>query len=101
MRCQIGIREMPTKPIEQIAWGWIHPYHGKEPKDRYEHIACAIISDLLDRRGIKWEFEQVDSEIRPDIVEAMASYIKVGVETEELPKLKDFDEYMEWRKGVA
>jgi hypothetical protein len=92
---------MPQTPIQQLAWGWIYPYHDQEPKDRYEQIVCAIISDLTDRGGIKQGFVDIDEDIRVEIVETLASYVKAGIEAEDLPKLSGFAEYMDWKKGVA
>ena len=53
------------------------PYHGEPPKDWAERAALGVISDLLGRRGIKWEFEKVDEDVRPEIVERMAEIIRL------------------------
>lgn len=64
------------------------PYHGRKPKNQAERIALGILADLSDRRGIKWELEKVDEEVRRDIVKALAAIIEEGSELPAQPKAK-------------
>lgn len=52
--------------------------HGFEPKDAADRAALGICADLCDRRGIKWEMQQVDDDVRPDIVRALAAIIRAA-----------------------
>lgn len=54
------------------------PYDdGREASDWAHKAARGILSDLLDRRGIKWEFQAVDdNETRCNIVDSMAAIIR-------------------------
>jgi len=63
-----------------------YPYHvdteGRKddwhytPKDNAEHAALAVIWDFCDRRGIKRGFENIDGEVRKEIVENTAEIIR-------------------------
>lgn len=67
-----------------------HSYeHGQEfPYDHYDNgrrrkvktwahkTARAILADLLDRRSIKWGFNDIDQETRFEIVDSMAEIIE-------------------------
>ncbi len=67
-----------------------HSYeHGQEfPYDCYDNgrrrkvntwahkTARAILADLLDRRGIKWGFNDIDQETRFEIVDSLAAIIE-------------------------
>lgn len=48
------------------------------PKDWAHRAARGIISDLMDRRDIKFGFHGVDEETRREIVETMAEIIRQG-----------------------
>lgn len=61
-----------------LEFGNEFPYHGKPAVDWAERAALGILADLCDRLGIKWEFEQVDADIRPDIVEAVAAIVRAA-----------------------
>jgi hypothetical protein len=51
--------------------------HKKYPPVDWAHRAArAVINDLSDRRGIKNEFEEVDEDVRKDIIEALAEIIR-------------------------
>lgn len=47
-------------------------------KDWAHAAARGIISDLLDRRDIKFAFHGIDEDIRIEIVEAMAAIIRLA-----------------------
>lgn len=58
-----------------------YPYDdGREAVDWAHKAARGILSDLCDRRGIKWEFEKVaDDDTKCDIVDSMAAIIRHSV----------------------
>ena len=49
-------------------------------KDWAHEAARGVLSDLLDRRGIKWAFEDeaIDHETRADIVDSIAEIIRLA-----------------------
>ena len=59
-----------------------YPYDGLDTHEcsKERLIALAILSDLLDRKGIKNAFYDIDRDIKAEIIESMASLIKVGIE---------------------
>lgn len=63
----------------ELAMGYIAPYHQQLPKDDAEQIACAILYDLCDRRGVKHELLALDDEIRAEIVYSLAALIREGM----------------------
>ncbi len=77
-----------------LGLGWIYPYHGENPRDKAEQIACAILYDMGDRRGIKSELLSVDRDVRRDIVETHAAIIRRAMELAELPQFDDYDVLM-------
>lgn len=46
--------------------------------DWAETAAMGIAADLCDRRGVKWEMEKVDDEVRGDIIKAHAAIIRAA-----------------------
>ena len=46
------------------------------PKDNAEHAALAVIRGFCDRRGIKRGFQNIDDDIRKEIVETTAEIIR-------------------------
>lgn len=52
-----------------------YPYAKRQPRNRFEFIAEAVLADLLDRRGIKWALTEVDDETRTNIVESMSAIV--------------------------
>jgi ribosomal protein S12 methylthiotransferase accessory factor YcaO len=72
-----------------LKYAWLNPLAGRKPRDRFEHIAEAIISDLRDRHTIKWGFDNLDQEVSEEIVEALAAIVK-EVYREELPHPEDW-----------
>ena len=54
------------------------PYDKGDAEDWTHKAARGICHDLLDRRGIKWEFEKVDDDVRVEIVEALAEIIRAA-----------------------
>lgn len=67
----------PKLAIELVG---INPYHGREPADSYELAALAVIHDLTDRRGIKHQLENIDDEVRQEIVASMTAIIRAALE---------------------
>jgi len=60
-----------------IERGEEYPYDTQEQNQDWTFKAArTIIADLTDRGGIKHGFNDIDEDIRNDIVEAMATYIK-------------------------
>ena len=56
--------------------------------DQAHAAARGIIADLSDRRGIKRGFEEIDEEIRQEIVETLAQIIRLAMGLE-IPEPKD------------
>lgn len=69
-----------------------YPYAERQPRNRFEYIAEALLADLLDRRGIRHELENVDADVRAEIVEDLA-LIVAEIIGKELPD----PEPKEWR----
>ena len=61
-----------------IAMGAQYPYGGVAPTDWAEAAALGILYDLNDRRGIKNGFDDVDMEVRMEIVTHMADIIRTA-----------------------
>jgi len=68
-----------TKAEHSFNNGNESPYHEKQANTLPEEIALGVLHDLQDRRGIKHELEQIDMEVRCDIVQALSDIIKVGL----------------------
>ncbi len=49
-----------------------------KPTDWAHRAARGVLSDLSDRRGIKWELQKVDMDIRKDIVSDLAEIIRLA-----------------------
>jgi len=49
-----------------------------KPADWAHRAARGVLSDLSDRRGIKWELQKVDMETRKGIVTALAEIIRLA-----------------------
>ena len=49
-----------------------------KPTDWAHRAARGVLSDLSDRRGIKWELEKVDMYTRKDIVAALTEIIRLA-----------------------
>ena len=49
-----------------------------KPTDWAHRGARGVLSDLSDRRGIKWELEKVDMDTRKDIVAALTEIIRLA-----------------------
>lgn len=58
------------------------PYDRNEDNETHKPLtperiaAYGVLNDLMDRRGIKWALEEIDFEIREEIVENLAGIIK-------------------------
>lgn len=49
------------------------------PATDWAHAAArGVLADLLDRRGIKWELEKVDHEVRAELTQSMAEIIRLA-----------------------
>lgn len=48
------------------------------PSDWAHRAARGVLSDLCDRRGIKWELQKVDMDTRKDIVAALSEIIRLA-----------------------
>lgn len=51
-------------PIPPAATDWAHS------------AARGVLADLLDRRGIKWELENVDHDVRAELIQSLAAIIR-------------------------
>lgn len=49
-----------------------------KPKDWAHEAARGIVADLKDRRGIKWGFDDIDEDVRKEIVATIASIIRLA-----------------------
>lgn len=67
----------PKLAIELVG---INPYHGRAPADAYELAALAVIADLTDRRGIKHQLENIDDDVREEIVADLTAIIRAVLE---------------------
>jgi len=47
-------------------------------KDWAHTAARGVLADLSDRRGIKWELEKVDHEVRAELTESLAEIIRLA-----------------------
>lgn len=56
--------------------GWEYGHPLPEAKDWAHRAARGIIRDMCDRRGIKWGFENIDADVRVEIVETTAEIIR-------------------------
>lgn len=66
--------------LDRYTKGNLYPYDGdKKQKPDWAHKAArGVIADLCDRRGIKWGFNDVDEDVRVEIVESLAEIIRVA-----------------------
>ena len=64
--------------MRELERGEEYPYHGQKPKDWAERAALGILWDLSDRRGIKHELDEVDQDVRVEIVQKMAEIIRAA-----------------------
>lgn len=79
-----------SDPAFQIEMGTNYPYDasdawweadGKKPprhKDWAHAAARGVLADLQDRGGIKHGFDNVDEDVRRDIVESLAAIIRLA-----------------------
>jgi hypothetical protein len=58
------------------------------PADKAHAAARGIISDLKDRRDIKHQFDNVDEEVRSELVETHAAIIRTAMDMPEPPAAK-------------
>lgn len=67
-----------TSAESTLQRGIRHPYDGREPVDAAHRAALGVLADLLDRRGVKQELEQIDGDVRAEIVAELAAIIRVA-----------------------
>jgi hypothetical protein len=49
------------------------------PATDWAHAAArGVLADLLDRRGIKWELEKVDHDVRTELTQSLAEIIRLA-----------------------
>lgn len=52
------------------------------PLTDWAHAAArGVLSNLTDRRGIKWSLQEIDEEVRIEIVDSLADIIRLAKET--------------------
>jgi hypothetical protein len=77
----------------QLAHGSKYPYDGGSeaaPAIDWAHAAArGVMADLLDRRGVKWELEKVDLDVRADIVTAVAAIVRAATPSPSTAPVKD------------
>lgn len=56
-----------------------YPYNDRQAVDTFELAAQAILADLCDRRGIKHELRETDSDVKEEIVTSLAAIIRVAL----------------------
>ena len=60
-----------------------YPYDEREASSEYQLAAQAVISDLTSRRAIKWGFNNIDEDVRVEIVQSLTEVIRQAVEKNE------------------
>lgn len=68
----------PPAPLHHhVESGIKYPYDDRElPVTTERSIVLGILHDLSDRRGIKWELEKVDGDIRIELVDELTAVVK-------------------------
>lgn len=72
------------KPEQTLKFGAEYPYDANDegeapPATDWAHAAArGVLADLCDRRGIKHELKNVDEDVRPELVEAIAAIIRAA-----------------------
>lgn len=61
-----------------IEYGNKYPYASIESMDWSHQAARGIISNLMDRRGVKRGFENIDEDVKREIVNNMATIIRTA-----------------------
>jgi hypothetical protein len=62
-----------------------NPYSGEPPKTKAEHIVLTILSSMCDRRGIKFEMNQVDDDVRKEMVTELTVLVNDVLSNSPLP----------------
>jgi hypothetical protein len=59
-----------------------YPYDGQQtPVKDWAHAAArGVLADLSDRRGIKWELDKVDQDVRAELTESLSGIIRVAAD---------------------
>lgn len=61
-----------------LNFGQEFPYHGRSAEDTAERAALGVLADLCDRKGIKHQLDDIDDDIRDEIVESLAAIIRTA-----------------------
>lgn len=68
---------MPT--VENcLEHGAKYPYDNRQPIDAAHCAALGVIANLRDRRGVRQELEQIEDDIRIEIVDELAIIIRLA-----------------------
>lgn len=64
-------------PYDAGADFWEDRERNPSPATDWAHAAArGVLADLTDRRGIKWELEKVDHDVRVELVQSVATIIR-------------------------
>ena len=55
----------------------------RKPRDWAVVAARGVIANLMDRRGIKWAFQDIDHDTRKEIVDSLAEIIRLAAKPKE------------------
>ena len=69
-----------TQAQREVERAIAYPYDGREAADAAHLAVQAVIVDLMDRRDIKWAFQNVEEDTRIEIVQALADIIREVME---------------------
>lgn len=72
---------MSSRANSTLKSGEEFPYDGDEAgpsKDWAQYAARGVLADLTDRRGIRHAFDEIDEDIRVEIVESLADIIRTA-----------------------
>lgn len=61
------------------------PYSGEVPKTKTEHAVLAVLSSMCDRRGIKFEMNAVDDDVRKEMVKELTEIVNDVLNNSTLP----------------
>jgi len=69
-----------NKALGHIESGIEFPFHDKKANNWQEIAALGVIDDLMDRRDIKHGFNDIDEDIKIEIVRSLSKIIKKSFE---------------------
>jgi hypothetical protein len=73
-------RDMRDAARKSMAAGVAHPFDGRQPTDNAHRVAHGILAQLVGRRGLGQVLEDVDDDVRVEIVEIIAELIRLGAQ---------------------